>query len=557
MSTATSAAPKQPQAPEGMARAVAAALPKDLSHSPLLGVAGVVMGAAMVTLAGRLLSLGLADLKGNVGIGFDDGAWIASAFNVALVFIGPFTVYLGALLGARRVLLFASLVFSLVSAYLPFVHSYSLLIALLTIAGLSSGTFYPLTMSFVLRNIPMRYLALTIGLYAFAIEGAVNVAPSLYGFYRDHLSWTWMFWTSVVVTPVMTACIYYGIPAAPAPQPSGQKPNFAGFLYGCTGLALVYAALDQGQRLDWWRSGLFTGLFASGIFFLLCALIRRLRRPNPFVDLPYLRQWNTIALAMALFAFRFVLLATIVVIPQTLSVHGFDAAQFGPAVLWTAAAEACVGVFAGYLLSRGLDSRLLMGSGFAIMAAVCLMNATLTSAWAAENYFRTELLMAVGQAFAFVGLVSSIVLQVFFSGGLSSPYRVLTFSSLIHTTRLFGGQVGAVLLGRFIAEQEKLHSYLVGLHVQPGSWIVERTLRGATAALAAKSSGVAAAAGRAVGLVGADVRIQAYTLTFIDAFHLIAWMSVAALLLIATMRRFPMNYRDLGALDAGARQARA
>ena len=69
-----------------------AALPSDLSHSPLLGILGVVMGAGIVTLAGRLLSLGLADLKGNVGIGFDDGAWIASAFNVALMFIGPFTV---------------------------------------------------------------------------------------------------------------------------------------------------------------------------------------------------------------------------------------------------------------------------------------------------------------------------------------------------------------------------------------------------------------------------------------------------------------------------------
>src|SRR5258708_19541747 len=72
----------------------AAALPIDLSHSPLLGIIGVVLGAGIVTLTGRLLSLGLADLKGNVGIGFVDAAWIGSAFNVALMFIGPFTVYL-------------------------------------------------------------------------------------------------------------------------------------------------------------------------------------------------------------------------------------------------------------------------------------------------------------------------------------------------------------------------------------------------------------------------------------------------------------------------------
>ena len=44
--------------------------------------------------------------------------------------------------------------------------------------------------------------------------------------------------------------------------------------------------------------------------------------------------------------------------------------------------------------------------------------------------------------------------------------------------------------------------------------------------------------------------MQAYTFTFIDAFHLIAWVSVATLILIATIQRFPLNYRNLAAFDA-------
>ena len=112
------------------------------------------------------------------------------------------------------------------------------------------------------------------------------------------------------------------------------------------------------------------------------------------------------------------------------------------------------------------------------------MNAEFTSAWAAENYFRTELLMAVGQSFAFVGLVSTLILQSFFSGGLDSPSRVLTFSAFFHCVRIFGGQVGTTVMARFIAEQEKLHSYLVGLHVQSGDWITEHTVRLLTAGLA-------------------------------------------------------------------------
>ncbi len=553
MSSASIAVAGPVTKPAGPA-ALASALPADLSHSPLLGILAVNMGAGIATLAARFLSLGLADLRGHLDIGVDEGAWIGTAFNAATMFIGPLTVYLGALLGTRPVLLICAGVFALVSACLPFTHSYAALIPLLAIAGLTSGTFYPLTLSFALQNIPLRYLALTLALYATCIEGAVNFAPSLYGLYRDHLSWEWMFWTSALMTPVMAACVYYGIPPASRPKPSGPTPSFAGFLYASAGLALLFAALDQGQRLDWWRSSVFTALFTTGVFFLLCALIRRLRRPNLLVDLPFLRKWNTLVLGFGVFAFRFCLLATALVIPQTLAVRGFDAAQLGPAVLWTAIPELCLAFLAAHLLNKGLDSRLLMASGFAVMGSVCLMNANVTSAWAAENYFGTELLMAVGQSFAFVGLVSTIILQSFFSGALGSPSRILTFSAFFHLVRIFAGQIGVTVMAHYIAEQEKLHSYLIGLHVQSGGWIAEHTVRTLSGGLAAQSSGTAAAAGRAAGIIAGSVRVQANTLALSDAFQLLAWMSVAMLILLATLGRFPLNYRDLAALGASARQ---
>src|SRR5262249_21613535 len=264
----------------------ASALPSDLSKSPVLGIIGVVMGAGIVTLTGRMLTLGTADLKGSLGIGFDQGAWIGSAYNIALMFIGPFTVYIGGLLGARRVLVFAASCFTLICLFLPLVHSYSLLLTALALAGLTSGTFYPLTLSFALKSIPPRFLPFTLALYASFVDFAVNIAPSLYGWCREHLSYHWMFWTSAVLTPFMILCIYYGIPPTPPRKKSASAPSFAGFLYASAGFALMFAALDQGQRLDWWRSGLFNALFFGGVIFLLSSLIRRLRSPNPLIDLP-------------------------------------------------------------------------------------------------------------------------------------------------------------------------------------------------------------------------------------------------------------------------------
>src|SRR6201990_56662 len=222
-----------------IARATAAAIPSEVSTRPLLGILGVVTGAGLVTLAGRMLTLGLPDLKGHVGISFDNGAWLDSAFNAALMFIGPFTVYLGGLIGPRRILLFAAGIFTVTCACLPLIHTYSLLGAALIVAGLTSGTFYPLTLTFALRNIPLRFLPFTIAFYATSVDGAVNIAPSLYGWNREHLSWHWMFWNPAVIAPSMMICIYFGIPAAPAKKKDGAAPSFVGFLYLSGGLAML------------------------------------------------------------------------------------------------------------------------------------------------------------------------------------------------------------------------------------------------------------------------------------------------------------------------------
>ena len=205
----------------------------------------------------------------------------------------------------------------------------------------------------------------------------------------------------------------------------------------------------------------------------LCALIRRLLGPNPLVALPYLWKRNTVLLGSLLFWFRFTLILTIILIPQSLAIHGFEADQIGPAIIWSAVPLLPVAFTAGLLLRRGLDPRLLFAAGLTCTAFAAVLCAQYTSAWAAENYYRTELLTGVGQAFSLIGLVGCIILQGVFTGGLSKPQWILTFSAFFHTIRLFGGTDGAVYMAHFLAQREKLHSNLLGLHVSSGAWITD------------------------------------------------------------------------------------
>jgi DHA2 family multidrug resistance protein len=510
-------------------------------------VLGVLLGAMTATFTGRLVSVGLADLRGYFHLGFDEASWIGTAFNAGLMFIGPFSVYLGGLLGARRVLLFCAAAFTVISLLLPFASSYPLLIVLLVLAGLTAGSFYPLTLSFVLRNLPMRYVLLGIAMYAMDIVFTTNVATSLEAWYINHLSWRWIFWNSAVLTPVMMVLIYFGIPWQPLPAPKeGQpKPNWRGFLYGSLGFSLLYIALDQGQRLYWFHSGLIVGLTVSGCFLLLMTVARHLLTPNPLVNLKFLWSRNTLLLGVVLVFFRFTILATVVVIPSYLgSVKGFLPLQTGPVLLWVALPQCICGLVAMYSL-RYIDARLILTLGFGLVSIACVMNAHLSSAWSGANFGLSQAILAIGLAFAFNGLVGAIVLEVVNSGALSRPIDVLTFAGYFQTVRLFGGEAGAAFLGHFLSRREQFHSNILGSGVHLGDLATRQRLLGLSAAMRSQSSGLTAAAGRAAEILGLQVRQQAFTLAITDSFLLVAWSAVCSLLVIACMARVPTQYRQV------------
>ncbi len=69
---------------------------------PWIGLLAVLMGTFISTLNGRLSNFGLADIRGAVHAGFDEGAWITTAQTTAQMLIAIAAVWLGSVYGPRR-----------------------------------------------------------------------------------------------------------------------------------------------------------------------------------------------------------------------------------------------------------------------------------------------------------------------------------------------------------------------------------------------------------------------------------------------------------------------
>lgn len=500
---------------------------------PYIGMLGVLLGSIMSTLGSRVTSFGLADLRGGLHVGFDEGAWMTTSFAIGQMLVGVSCPYLGAIFGVRRMLLLGIILLFVSSLLAPLSPNLQAFLAVQFLAGVGSGTFIPLTISFIARSLPSRLVIYGIAIYAMNSELSQNVAASLEGWYSDNLSWHWITWQYCGALPLMFACVWYGIPREEVKTDLLRHLDWPGLAYAGLGFCLLYAGLDQGNRLDWTNSGLVNGLLISGGLVTLAFVIRELWvARQPFLNLRLLMRHHLVLLLLLLAGFRFIILSTAYIIPNYLqSVQNFRELQVGSVLLWIALPQLAIVLPLGYILKR-VDGRWVLASGTALIGIACLMASQLTSAWATDDFLSSQILQALGQSFALTALVVLAVQSI-------NPADALTIGALLQTSRLFGGEIGTAFMQTFVRMREQVHSNLIGLHVDSLAGLTADRLAAYRNAVGAHTSDLAIAAARATNLLAAAVAKQAAVLSFIDGFLAAAAGSFVCLLLVALLPRPP------------------
>jgi len=498
-------------------------LPSPPTSIPWLGLLAVLMGTFISTLNGRLSTFGLADIRGAVGAGFDEGAWITTAQTVAQMFITLAAIWMGAAYGPRRVLIGASIAFAIISLLTPYSPTLPILLLMQFLGGLASGFFIPLTLSFILLNTPPRYWAFGIAVYALNLELSLNISASLEGWYVEHHSWRWIFWQNVPLALIMSLCLHRGI----AVKPITTRPprDVFGLLAGGSGLALIYAALDQGNRLDWLNSGVEWGLMSAGALLLAAFLVHEARTARPLLNLKVVFGAPMPSLFLLVAFLRLTILATAYLIPLYLgSVRGYRALEVGDTLIWIAAPQLIFCPLAALMLRRS-DARLVASIGFLFISVACLMVAyNLTPIWGSYQFLPSSFLQAVGQSFALSGVIFFGVLHL-------RPQDALTFGAVLQTARLMGGEIGSAFVTTLTRMRGQVASNLIGQHVQVGDPQVIQRVR-AYGAVTTKVIDPVSAVSRGELVLGNVVRAAATTQAVIDGFFAVGILTAVALLIV-------------------------
>ncbi len=499
---------------------------------PYVGILGVLLGAMMSTLGSRITTFGLADLRGGLHAGFDEGAWITTSFGVGQMMSGVASAYMASVFGVRRFLLLGIVLFFTSCLLGPLSPNLPAFLVAHFLGGVGSGTFIPLTIAFIVRSLPPRLVIYGLAVYAMNSELSQNVAASLEGWYSDEWSWAWVDWQYCVALPLMFACIFYGVPRDPPTAIRLRDLDWPGLAYAALGFGMLYAGLDQGNRLDWTSNGLVNGLLLAGGLLTAFFITRELIAPRPFINIRLVARRDLLPLLALLAGFRFIILSTAYIIPNYLqTVQKFRELQVGAVLLWIALPQLAIVLPLGALLKR-VDPRLVLAFGAGLIGVACLMATELTSQWATDDFLPSQILQALGQSFALTALIVLLVRAI-------NPADALTIGSLFQISRLFGGEIGTAFMQTFVRVREQIHSNLVGAHVDAlGAATVER-LAAYRSAVGARTADAGDAANRATALLGSAVAQQAATLSYIDGFLAAAAGAFVCILIVATLRRSP------------------
>ena len=231
-----------------------------------------------------------------------------------------------------------------------------------------------------------------------------------------------------------------------------------------SGFSLLYAALDQGNRLDWLNSGLINALLLGGIVLLVARSSCRSsshRGPGSICAVP--RSGNIPLLFLLITFFRFAILSTSYIIPQFLTtVQDYRAIEIGGVLLWIALPQFLLAPVIGDDPALSWNRALPWPSASRSWASAASWRASSRMTGSACDFLPSQIVQAMGQS---IGLTS---LVWFFLRHLE-PSEVLTFGAVLQTGRLFGAQLGAAFIQTFVRVREQVYSNLVGLHVTTGS----------------------------------------------------------------------------------------
>lgn len=466
-----------------MPAAPPAAAPPVFGRRLATGLGGVLLAVLMAGLNENITKTAFSDIRGAMGIGADEGAWLLAVYAAASVSAMAFAPWCAVTFTLRRFTLAMIAAFAVLGLLCPLAPDVRSLMLLRVLQGLVGGALPPMLMTVALRFLPAKLKLYGLASYALTATVGPNLATPLAALWSDVAGWQWLFWNIIPPSLLAMAAVAWGLPQDPPKLERLRQLDWPGLLLGLPAIAMLVLGLSLGEHYNWMESNLIAVLLVGGGLLLVAFMLNEWSHPLPFFKLQLLGRRNLSHALITLGGVLFVLLAASRIPAAFLAqVQGYRPMQTAPLLLLVALPQlAALGLVAALCNLRRVDCRWVLAAGLGLLVLSAVLGAAVTPAWHRENFYLLQALHILAQPMAVIPLL------LLATNGMTpqeGPYA----SAWFNTVKGFAAVLAGALLDLAGTHRARFHASALADRLGNASWLdaaapLMRQLQRQTAAL--------------------------------------------------------------------------
>lgn len=154
----------------------------------IIGLVGVLLAVLVSGLNEMVTKVALADIRGALAIGYDEGTWLVASYTATSVAAMAFAPWCSVTFSLRRFTLYAIGVFTLLGVLCPFAPNYESLLLMRILQGLAGGALPPMLMTVALRFLPANVKLYGLAGYALTATFGPGLGTPLAGLWTEYVA---------------------------------------------------------------------------------------------------------------------------------------------------------------------------------------------------------------------------------------------------------------------------------------------------------------------------------------------------------------------------------
>ncbi|WP_206694928.1 MULTISPECIES: DHA2 family efflux MFS transporter permease subunit [unclassified Novosphingobium] len=480
----------------------------------------------------QIVSASQREVAAGLAAGADEISWVQTAYLMAELVMIPLSGFLARALSTRWLFVASCTMFTISSLLCGLSWSIGSIIAFRALQGFTGGAMVPLVFAVGFTLFSGKQRALIPAILGTVSVLAPALGPSAGGLITDALDWRWLFFVNVLPgLAIATACAML-LRIDKADTSLLRRIDWAHFVAMAVFLAGLEYVLEEGPRHDWLGDETIAIAAWLSLVGLVLFVERALFSPMPVVSLrPFRRPIFAFACLFNL-VIGFGMYASISLVPVYLAqVRGYDALQIGKTIFVVGVAQLGSTVVAASLSQR-IDMRWMISVGLSLFALSLWLTSGMTSQWGFSELLVPQMLRGFALMLCIVPSVNMALSGV-------PPQDLGAASGLFNLMRNLGGAIGIAVVNSWLQDDTRIAaarlSEALGHHARPASDVM--------ASLGQRISTMTPDGARAQDMAQAVMaRVigrEALALGFDDVFRVMAWMFIAALVLVPFCRQEP------------------